>query len=62
MSLYTILASVASQLKKIIRDFLWYKHDSDNGYHSVSWDEIFRPKDGGLGIRPLQAMNDALKT
>jgi len=30
MSLFTILASVASRLKKIIRDFFWSKYDSDN--------------------------------
>jgi len=36
-----------------MRDF-WSKHDSDDDFHCVSWDEICCPKDeGGLGIRPL---------
>jgi len=59
---FTIPASIASQLG-VMLDFLWSKHDSNRGFHWVSWDEICCPKeDGGLGIRPLQTMNEALKT
>jgi len=36
MLLFTIPASVASHLEKIMRDFLWSKHDSGNGFHWVS--------------------------
>jgi len=44
-------------------DFLWSKHDSNRGFHWVSWDEICCPnEDGGLGIKPLRTMNEALKT
>ena len=50
-------------MEKITRDFHWSKHDSDNGFHWVSWDEICHPKeDGGLGIRLVRAMNEALET
>ena len=63
MPLFKILASVASRPEKIIRDLLWPKHDIDNGFHQVSWDEIYRPKeDSDLPIRPLRAMNEVLKT
>jgi len=63
MSLFTIPASIASQLESVMRDFLWSKHDSDKGFHWVSWDEICCPReDGGLEIRPLRTMNEALKT
>jgi len=63
MSLFTIPASVASLLGKIMRDFLWSKQEGNNGFHWVCWDEICRPnKDGGLGIRPIRSMNEALKT
>ena len=63
MSLFTIPASVAIQLEKIMRDFLWSKHARVNDFHWVSGDEICRPKeDGGLGILLLRVMNEALKT
>ena len=63
LSLFTVPASVARLLEKIMRDFLWSKPDSINGFHWVCWDEICHPKEeGGLGIRPLRAMNEALKT
>jgi len=63
MSLFTILASIASQLAKIMRDFLWNSNDIGNGLHWVNWNEVCRPKqEGGLGIRPLHVMNEALKT
>jgi len=63
MSLFTIPASVASLLEKIMRDFPWSKHEGNNGFHWVCWDEICRPKeDGGLGIRSIRSMNEALKT
>jgi len=57
------LVSVARLLEKIMRDYLWSKHESNNGFHWVGWDEICRPKeDGGLRTRPIRAMNEALKT
>jgi len=31
MSLFTILASLARRLEKIMRDFLWYNNESSNG-------------------------------
>ena len=46
-----------------MRDFLWDSNNSDNGFHWVNWDEVCCPKqEGGLGIRPLRVMNEALKT
>ena len=44
---FTIPTSFARQLEKITRDFLWSKHDRDNGFDRVSWDEIYRPKQDG---------------
>jgi len=63
LSLFTIPVSVARLLEKIMRYFLWSKHESNIGFHWVCWDEICCPKeDGGLRIRPIHAMNEALKT
>jgi len=63
MSLFTIPASIANQLEKIMRDFLWNTNDNGNGFHWVNWDEVCRPKqEEGPGIRPLHVMNYALKT
>ena len=33
MSLFTIPASIASRLEKIMRDFLWNSNDNGNGFH-----------------------------
>jgi len=63
MSLFIISATNASRLERVMRNFLWSKHDSDRGFHWVSWNEICCPReDGGLGIRPLRTMNEVLKT
>jgi len=63
MSLFIIPASIANTVEKIIRDFLWNCNDNGNGLHWLQWNEVCRlKKEGGLGIRPLRDMNDALKT
>jgi len=63
MSLFTIPTNIASGLEKIMRDFLWNSNDNGNGLHWLNWNEVCRPKQqGGLGIRPLRVMNEALKT
>jgi len=63
MFLFTILARVASLLKKIMRDFLWSKHEGNKGFRWVCWDEICCPKEhGGLGISPIRSMNETLKS
>jgi len=50
-------------IRKNHEGLFWSKHDSGNVFHWVSWDEICRSKeDDGLGIRPLRAMNEVLKT
>ena len=62
MSLLTIPVSIARCLKKMMRDFLWPNNGSTKGLHWVNWREVCRPKQqGGLSIRPLCQMNDALK-
>ena len=61
MSLFTIPVSIAHSLEKIMRDFLW--SNSPKGLHWVNWGDVCRPKhQGGLGIRPLRDMNEALKS
>jgi len=61
MSLFTIPASTAHQLERIMRDFFWNSNNSGNGFHWDNWDEVCRPKhEGGLGIRPLRVMIEAL--
>jgi len=62
MYLFTIPTSLARCLEKIVRDFLWPNNGSTKGLHWVNWGEIFCPKhQGGLGVRPLSEMNDAIK-
>jgi len=46
-----------------MRDFLWPNNGSTKGLHWVNWGDVCRPKQqGGLGIRPLCEMNEALKS
>jgi len=45
-----------------MRDFLWQNNGPTKDLHWVNWGEVCRPKHhGGLGIRPLRQMNEALK-
>ena len=62
MSIFIIPTNVASQLQKIMRDFLWSDDESNNGFHRVNWDDVCYPKhEGDLGVGRLQEMNEALK-
>ena len=46
-----------------MRDFLGPNNGSTKGLHWVKWGGVCCPKQrGGLGIRPLCEMNDALKS
>ena len=47
MSLFTIPASFANQLEKIMGDFLWSTNENGNGLHWVNWDEVRRRKQEG---------------
>jgi len=63
MSLFTIPTNIASQLEKTMRDFSQHTNENGSGLHWVKWGEVCRTKqEGGLGIRPLRVMNEALKT
>jgi len=63
MSFFTVPASLARHLEKIMRDFVWSCNDSSNDLHWINWREVFCPKqEGRLSIRPFCEMNDALKT
>ena len=63
MFLVTVSASVANHLVKIMRDFLWFNNGTGSVFHWVYWKDVCCSKqDGGLGIRPLRHMNEALKT
>nr|KYP66352.1 Putative ribonuclease H protein At1g65750 family [Cajanus cajan] len=42
----------------ICRNFLWGDFDDHKNIHAVEWDEICRPKEGGLGLRKRKDVND----
>jgi hypothetical protein len=61
LSLFTFPISVAQQLKRLQRNFLWGDSGEVSKHHLVSWDVVCSPvKDGGLGIRRLVDFNKAL--
>jgi len=65
MSLFVIPASVSSHLKKIIKDFVWSYNVFISGFLSINWREVYSlccsKEEGGLGVRPLWYLNEALK-
>ncbi|KAG9444362.1 hypothetical protein H6P81_015702 [Aristolochia fimbriata] len=52
--------SVAKELERLFRRFLWRGSSEDFKYHLVNWKKVCLPKDmGGLGIRKVSAVNKA---
>lgn len=60
-SLFKCLNSVIKRIERLQREFLWYGNSTQRKYHLIDWESICKPKEeGGLGIRPLKQMNQAL--
>nr|KYP71142.1 Putative ribonuclease H protein At1g65750 family [Cajanus cajan] len=61
MSFYRMPKMVTKQLTSIQRNFLWGGKLDEKRMAWVSWEKICRPKkEGGLGIKKLDAFNEAL--
>ena len=61
LSLFRIPKIVWSRLEKIQRDFLWGGGNLERKPHLVNWNTVCREKKrGGLGVRSLSMMNQAL--
>ena len=61
MSLHIMPISVAKQIEKLQRDFLWGSDGGVKRYSLVGWDSICQAKSsGGLGVRSLATFNRAL--
>ena len=60
MSPHVIPVSVAKQIEKLRRDFLWESNEEVVRYHLVSWEVVCRSKCDGLGVRSLVRFNRAL--
>lgn len=53
--------STVKELEKLNRDFLWGDSDGQKRIYPLAWKLVCRPKDcGGLGVRRLTDMNNAL--
>ena len=59
-SIFKCPASIIKRLERLLSEFLWYGTSAQKKSHLVDWANIYKPKEGGLGIRPLKQMNQAL--
>ncbi|KAL9683503.1 hypothetical protein QQ045_015325 [Rhodiola kirilowii] len=60
-SMYKMPISVAQEMEKIQRNFLWGSTESRRKIHYVNWSKVTRPKKfGGLGSQGMVDMNLAL--
>ncbi|KAL5728306.1 hypothetical protein ACHQM5_001405 [Ranunculus cassubicifolius] len=61
LSLFVLPSSVAKELEKIVRCFLWGKKGGRRKIHLLSWNKICLPLGwGGLGVRRLKDVNVSL--
>lgn len=49
MSLFKVPTREVKCMEKITRDFLWDGTEGEMHRHVVSWDQVCKPKDRGLG-------------
>lgn len=60
-SMFRCPSSIIKRLERLQREFLWHGTSSQKKIHLVDWESICKLKEeGGLGIRPLKKMNQAL--
>ena len=61
LSLFPIPASVANQMERLQRNFLWGGFGDEPKFHLVKWATVCAPiSSGGLGIRKIRLSNEAL--
>ena len=61
LSLFQIPKLVCARLEKIQRDFLWGGGNLKRKPHLVNWNTVYSEKKiGGLGVRSLSKLNQAL--
>ena len=61
MSLFVMPKKVTSRLEKYQRLFLWKCHFDEIEVHLLNWRTVYDTKrNGGLGIRNLDVLNDPL--
>lgn len=61
ISIFRCPTSIIKRLERLQREFFWHGTSPQKKIHLVDWESICKPKEeGGLGIRPLRKMNQAL--
>lgn len=62
-STFILPVYVCDKIAKVLKNFLWSGGGDGRGITSVAWKDICKPKSqGGLGLKPLRFMNEALMT
>lgn len=61
ISLFLIIASVASQIEKLQSDYLWSGFRDIPKFHLIKWDKVCTHiSSSGLGVRNMKTINQAL--
>ncbi|GKC52787.1 ABC transporter B family member 15-like protein [Tanacetum coccineum] len=62
-SVFILPVSIANDIERIMRDFLWNYGEFKRGKAKIRWESVCKPKvEGGLGIKSLESWNIALMT
>lgn len=61
LSIFVIPVSIAEEIEKKMKDFLWGSTMEKQKFHLISWEQICISLDcGGLGLKKIKDINTAL--
>ena len=62
MQWFSLPQSIATQLNRIHRNFLWKNSKSNSDVPLIAWDTVCKPKiKGGMGLRRVESVNAAFQ-
>ena len=62
MNCFKLPDSLCSEINSLVRGFWWEKKENARKIAWVSWENLCKPKEGGMGFQDLKAFNLVLLT